>query len=594
MKYCAVLLISIVSLLPASAAEILVEAESFDDPGGWVVDPQFVHTMGSPYLLAHGRGKPVANAKSRVEFPEPGLYQLWVRTKDWAHPHQPGRFRVSVNGEEVAVTFGTGAEWAWEKGGTVEISQRNVSIELKDLSGFEGRCDALYFTSEAMTALPNEPGDRMAAWRRGLLGLPATPPSAGRFDAVVVGAGLAGCSAALSAARLGLEVALIQNRPVLGGNASSEIHIHPAGLDCPIVAEMAAPNRADVLKAEDGIHLYTSWQAFGVQKDGNRIAAVDAKQIANGKELRFAAPVFIDCTGDGWIGYWAGADFRMGRESRDEFNEPMAPPQADKMTHGSTIYFKVGLAEEPTTFPDVPWAVEISKDHVDLRSDHSWEYGHRLNMIDDAERIRDHLLRAIYGTFATVKERFRTAALHAEFTRLDYIAARGESRRLMGDHILTEDDLKSQRRFPDGVARGGLVFCLHYPGEKHDFRSKLELTAVKPYLIPFRSLYSRNVDNLMMAGRDASATHIAYSSIKLMKTGGQMGVAVGAAAMLCKKHDTTPRGVYQNHVEELKDVVFERGQYENALKSKEGHRADHIFLPQYLCQERIWSIGQKD
>jgi hypothetical protein len=230
------------------------------------------------------------------------------------------------------------------------------------------------------------------------------------------------------------------------------------------------------------------------------------------------------------------------------------------------LFFKLKVKEQPVPFPDVPWATEVSGDHVDLRSDHSWEYGHRLDMIEDAERIRDHLLRAIYGTFATAKRRFPKAAANVAFAHVGHVAARGESRRLMGDYILTEKDIRSQKPFADGVAQGGLVFCLHYPGEEYDFRSQLKLRAVKPYSIPLRCLYSRNIENLMMAGRNASATHVAYSSIKLMKTGGQMGVAVGATAMLCHKYDTSPRGVYEQHLEELQDIVFERGDYVDALQ----------------------------
>jgi hypothetical protein len=137
----------------------------------------------------------------------------------------------------------------------------------------------------------------------------------------------------------------------------------------------------------------------------------------------------------------------------------------------------------------------------------------------------------------------------------------------MGDYVLTENDIKSKKPFADAVARGSLVFCLHYPREDYDFRNNIKLTAVEPYPIPFRSLYSRNIDNLMMAGRNVSATHIAYSSIKLMKTGGHMGVAAGAAAYLCNKHHTTPRGVYRKHVEEFRDIVLGRGRYKGALSS---------------------------
>jgi len=513
-----------------------------------------------------GSKKPGFCSNGAIAPPETGVYRLWVRTKDWVPSHHPGRFQVIVDGTLNPRTFGTiGEDWTWQDGGEVQIGHTNVTVELKDLTGFDGRCDALYFSTDTNRIPPSQPDSHMAAWRRRLLGHPDTPPSAGDFDVAVVGGGVAGCSAALTAARLGLDVALLQDRSVLGGNASTEIGIHPAGLDRSVVDEVAGPQRQQVINAEKRIGLYLSWQAFRVQKEGTLIASVDAKHTSTGQEQRFRAPVFVDCTGDGWIGYWAKADWRMGREANSEFNESMAPNEPDTMTHGSTLFFKVELSDHPTSFPDVPWAVEVSKDHVDLRSDHSWEYGHWRDMIQDAEPIRDHLLRAIYGTFATVRQRFPKAARNAMLTRVNYIAARGESRRLMGDYILTENDIKSKRDFRDGVARGGLVFCLHHPTEKHDFRSEFKLTAVEPYQIPFRCLYSRNVGNLMMAGRNVSATHVAYSSIKLMKTGGQMGVAVGAAALLCKKYGATPRGVYQKHIDELKEMVADR---DGALKNQ--------------------------
>ncbi|MHC4400758.1 MAG: FAD-dependent oxidoreductase [Planctomycetota bacterium] len=570
MKYAvAVLALSIAG--SASAAEMLVEAEGFEQHGGWVVDSQFTSVMGSSYLLAHGLGKPVANAKTLVELPSTGTYHVWVRARDWVPSHHPGRFQLLVEGKPLGVTFGASGEgWIWQKGGTVEVNKKRVAIELKDLTGFDGRCDAVFFTTEEGFNPPAEPDDRMAAWRRKLLGLADEPPPAGRFDVVVVGGGIAGCSAALASARLGLRVALVQNRPVLGGNASSEINIHPAGLGGPIVDEVAAKERKQVLEAEEGIELFLGWHAFRVQTKGKRIISVDAKNTVTSLELRFHAPVFIDCTGDGWIGYWAGADYRMGREARSEFNEATAPVEADHMTHGATLFFKTRVTDRATSFPEVPWAVEVSRDHVDLRSHHSWEYGHLRDMIGEAEEIRDHLLRAIYGTFATVKRKFPKAAEKVELERVDFVAARGESRRLMGDHILTENEIRSKGPFPDAVATGSLVFCLHYPGEEYDFRSRLDLTRVEPYPIPFRCLYSRNVENLMMAGRDVSATHIAYASIKLMKTGGQMGRATGAAAMLCKKYDTTPRGVYERHVEELKDVVHQRGEYRGCFEAAKG------------------------
>ncbi len=545
---------------------MLVEAESFEDLGGWVVDAQFVDQMGSPYLLAHGLGTRVANAKTTVTFPETGTYRLWVRIKDWVPSRHPGRFRVAVDGNELATEFGTtGDGWIWQDGGAVDVAKKSVAIELKDLTGFDGRCDALLFTTNQSFRPPEKPDEAMAKWRRALLEVPDVPPSAGSIDVVVVGGGVAGCSAALTAARLGSRVVFVQNRPVLGGNSSSEIGIRPAGIDRSIVTEVVGGDRERVIRAEPRIRLLLGWHAFRVNVEGQHITSVDAKNNRTGEELRLSGPIFIDCTGDGWIGCRAGADYRMGREARGEFDESLAPEKADKMTHGATLFFKIALDEASAPFPDVPWARAVAGDHLDVVSNHSWEYGHLRDMIGEAEEIRDHLLCAIYGTFANVKQKFPQKAAKARLSHVGHVAARGESRRLMGDYILTENDIRESRKFPDAVATGSLVFCLHYPGEDYDFRNKMNLIPVKPYGIPFRCLYSRNIDNLMMAGRDASASHIAYSSTKLMKTGGHMGVAVGAAAALCKKHETTPRGVYEKHLEELKDVVFERGNHAGML-----------------------------
>ncbi|MFV1968138.1 MAG: FAD-dependent oxidoreductase [Pirellulaceae bacterium] len=550
----------------ACAKEVLVEAERFENAGGWLIDAQFIDQMGSSYLMAHGLGLPVANATTSVRFPQTGLYHLWVRTRDWVPPHSPGRFRVLIDEYHVPAEFGTtGRGWLWQDGGTVEIAQPYPTIQLQDLTGFNGRCDALLFTTDPQFRPSNEADAETAAWRRKLLSFPETPPSEPPLDVVVVGGGVAGCSAAVTAARLGLQVALVQNRPVLGGNSSTEIGIRPAGFDRSVVSELVGEDRERVVRSQRNLRLFLGWHAFRATKKENRIVSVDVRNTRTCGELRLHAPVIIDCTGDGWIGYRAGADFRMGRESRSEFNESLAPEQADRMTHGATLFFKLAVASGEVDFPSVPWAVEVAGDHIDMVSNHSWEYGHHRDMIQDAEEIRDHLLCAIYGTFANVKVKFPRKTSRVRLEQVCHVAARGESRRLMGDYILNENDIRSQREFPDAVAQGGLVFCLHYPGEQYDFRNEMDLLPTRPYGIPFRCLYSRNVDNLMMAGRDASATHIGYSSIKLMKTGGQMGVAVGAAAALCKKYDTTPRGVYEKHIEELKEIVSERGDYERAL-----------------------------
>lgn len=211
---------------------VLVEAEMFADLGGWEVDQQSMDQMGSPYVLAHGLGVPVGDATTRVSVPQPGEYRVWVRTRDWVAPWNapgaPGKFQLLVDGTPLATTFGTeGAEWHWQDGGTVRLDGE-VTLALHDLTGFEGRCDAVVFSADPDFEPPNaEP--EMGEFRRRLLGLQGPPDDGGSFDLVVVGGGVAGTAAAVSAARNGLSVALIQDRPVLGGNGSSEVRVWPEG-----------------------------------------------------------------------------------------------------------------------------------------------------------------------------------------------------------------------------------------------------------------------------------------------------------------------------------------------------------------------------
>ena len=181
----------------ALAEEVLVEAETFRDLGGWVVDPQFADVMGSPYLLAHGRGVPVADAQAEVTLVRGGAYHVWVRSKDWVPSHHPGRFKLLVNRRALAAAFGvSGGDWGWEYGGVVELRAGAVELRLHDLTGLDGRCDAVYLTTDAAARPPNVVGAAMAQWRRARLGLPETPQSGGEFDLVVVGGGVAGCAAA--------------------------------------------------------------------------------------------------------------------------------------------------------------------------------------------------------------------------------------------------------------------------------------------------------------------------------------------------------------------------------------------------------------
>jgi hypothetical protein len=576
----------------ATAGLVLVEAEGFDGRGGWVIDQQFMDQMGSSMLLAHGMGVPVEDAETTVTFPAAGTYRVWVRTWDWASlwkgSGSPGKFRLVVNRRPLKTVFGTeGEKWHWQDGGTVEIRETKATVALRDLTGFDGRCDAILF-SRAGDYRPPEDLAALTALRRKLLNLPDTPKDAGEFDLVVVGGGVAGTCTAISAARLGLNVALIQNRPVLGGNNSSEVRVHLSGkMQVPpypqlgdVVDELdsghhgnARPGneygddrKLSVVRAEKNLHLFLSMHAYKAEMRGGRIVAVIAKNIQTGRDLRFPGALFADCTGDGNLGVLAGADFRVGRESRAETSEALAPEKADRQTMGASVMWYSQATKEDSPFPDCPWAIQFTEESCQhaVSGNWNWETGMNLDQIADAERVRDHGLRAVYGNWAFQKNRSTKSAKYArrELSWVAFVAGKRESRRLLGDVILKQQDVVSQRSFPDASVTTTWSIDLHYPlpeNTKHfagrEFRTTAKHVRIKPYAIPYRCLYSRNVENLFMAGRNISVTHVALGTIRVMRTTGMMGEVLGMAASLCKKHNTMPRGVYEHHLDSLKDLM---------------------------------------
>ena len=278
------------------ARGVLIEAETFDDLGGWTLDSQFEIQMGSPYLLAHGLGRPVADARTTITVRESGEYHVWVRTKDWVPEHHPGRFLLSIDGKRLDREFGaSGLDWSWESGGRVSLRTGSVELSLHDLTGFDGRCDAIFF-GLSETPPPNGTGDDALAWRRRQRGLPDAPDEVRPFDVVVVGGGVAGSAATLTCARLGLRVALVQNRPFLGGNASIEIGLTPRGETGGVVRELSArePNgdlrAAALIAMEPNATLFTEHQVYRVATVDSSITSVDAREARTGIERRLSAP----------------------------------------------------------------------------------------------------------------------------------------------------------------------------------------------------------------------------------------------------------------------------------------------------------------
>ena len=617
-----IIVLIVLWMIPLSAQIVFIEAESFDNKGGWVIDQQSMDQMGSPYVLAHGMGIPVENAASQINIPESGKYRLWVRTRNWVAPwtdkESPGKFQILIDDKPSIIIFGTeGAEWHWQDGGTLQLGQGKVEIALQDLTGFNGRCDAIILSKDLGFIPPNEV-DTLEKFRQEQLGFSDVPTTVGEFDLVVVGGGIAGVTTALSAARLGSKVALIQNRPVLGGNNSSEVRVGLSGLifqePYPNLGKLvdeigsighwtlweakrdpeterskkildvikknpekkihnAGPlsNYGDdkkraIVEGEDNVDLFLNMHVYAIEKLDNKIISVLAKNIETGEILKFKGDLFADCTGDGNLGFLAGADFRVGRESIAETDEPSAPANADDLVMGTSVQWYTEKLDAPSQFPKVPWAVEFTEETARqlTRGDWNWETGFYWDQIEDIEYIRDYGLRAVYGNWSFLKnesikkEKYQDSKL----AWVAYIGGKRESRRLMGDVILREQDLVNRVEYPDASFTTTWTIDLHYPvalkGFKEEpFLSKAVHIDIEPYAVPYRTLYSRNIENLFMAGRNISVTHAALGTIRVQRTTGMMGEVVGMAASIALEYDTTPRDVYLNHLDKLKLLMKE-------------------------------------
>ena len=571
-----------------NAQSLLVEAENFKNKGGWVLDQQFMDLMGSPYLMAHGKGIKVDDASTTVDFASKGVYNVYVRTFNWTSPWSdksgPGKFKLKVGDITLPNTLGASGDcWEWQKAGDVKVSKGSMVISLIDMTGFNGRCDAIYLTMD--NTPPTNDITNLADLRQKHTGVRCK--SAGKFDFVVVGGGVAGMSAAVTAAREGLKVALINDRPILGGCNSSEIRVHLGGRInvAPysnlgnLVKEFghsrggnAKPSdyyeddkKQKFIDAEANITLFESTRAFDVETSGSKIVSVKTKHIETGEELIFTAPLFSDCTGDGTIGYLAGADFRMGRESRAEHNESLAPEMGDKMTMGASVQWYSKDADA-SSFPLFDYGLgfnEATSLKVTM-GEWTWETGMNYDQIKDFERIRDYGMAVIFSNWSFLKNQSSAKDKYAkkQLEWVAYIAGKRESRRLLGDHILTENDIIGEVKYKDGSASSTWSIDLHYPDPRNtknfpnaQFKSIAIHNNIYTYPVPYRCLYSRNIDNLFMAGRNISVTHAALGTVRVMRTTAMLGEVVGMAAAICHDNKSLPRSVYTLYLSDLTDMM---------------------------------------
>ncbi len=414
-------------------------------------------------------------------------------------------------------------------------------------------------------------------------------------DIVVVGGGMAGVCAAIAATRHGAQTILVQNRPVLGGNSSSEIGVGVSGADyCANRIDARESGILEELRLEAAVRnpqsTFSMWDLLlwewvirepnlqlllntactGVQMASEgTISAISASRESTEDRFIITAKIFIDCSGDGRLGYEAGADFRMGREGPEEHNEPHAEGPDDK-TMGSSIGWRARDMGVPVPFTPPSWAKKFPtdndlpyRDHSDLHTGPWWiAYGGELDTIKDAEKIRNELLAIMFGVWDHIKNHGNHGAANWALTWWNSVPGKRESRRLLGDYILTENDLVEARLFEDRVAHGGWSIDSHPPGGIYASEPpSFNIVPDDLYSIPLRALYSRNIQNLFIAGRCASCTHLAMASTRVMGTCSVMGQAAGTAAAMCVEHECLPREVANQHISELQQRLLKDDHY---------------------------------
>lgn len=574
--------------------KIFIEAETFDDLGGWTVDSQAMEAMGACYLLAHGAGRPVADALHRFAVPYAAHWRVFVRTRDWTavwgRGRSAGRFTLQIDGGQLGGELGTnGSRWAWQRAGGIELAAGSHTVALHDLTGFDGRCDAVYLTDEA-DDIPPEEGPALARLRRECAGtVIADDPE--NYDLIVCGGGFAGVCHAVAAKKSGLRVLALNDRPVVGGCGSSEIRVWVGGRvntapypELGNVAEAISPvagqpgmkkearlfeDERKAILLEKGRELLLNEIVVAVERDeGNPrlIRSVVTRAIRTGRLTRRHARLFTDATGDAFVARQAGCRTMYGTEGRDEFNEPLAPPHHENTVMGHSVLWETARRGEPVAFPDIDWGIGFNEDNAIRRFDccWDWEAGQFRNQVQDIEFIRDYGMMACYANWSFLKNR----SVHRkewENMDLEWVSAIGgkrESYRVVGGMILTYNDMRHHVVYPDATGCATWSIDLHYadPANCARFGEPFQSCAYhyglgRPYPIPYRCLYAADIDNLFLAGRCLSMTHIAFSCVRVMRTLGMLGEVAAMAASLCCRYNCTPAEIYGQHLKELQELM---------------------------------------
>lgn len=409
-----------------------------------------------------------------------------------------------------------------------------------------------------------------------------------KADLCVVGGGLAGMCAAIAAARHGIKVVLMHDRPVYGGNASSEIRMWICGAhgdnnrETGIIEEIALENLYrnqyrrypvwdsilfEIIKNEKNITSILNCACNDAEMDGDKIKNITGYQTTTQAWHIAEADYFADCSGDSILAPLTGAKFRMGRECKNEFGESIAPETADKKTMGMSCLIQARETDRVHKFIAPSWARKFTKEDLPYRipdlndpEENYWymELGGEQNSIEDTEEIRDDLISVAYGIWDYIKNSGDYDADNWELEFVGYLPGKRESRRYVGDYIMNQNDVRNEGRFDDIVAYGGWTMDDHNPAGINTLeKPNIFHPAPSPFGIPYRCLYSENIENLYFAGRNISVTHTAMSATRVMATCALLGQAVGTAASIAVKNKTAPKGVYENHMDELKQTLME-------------------------------------
>ena len=560
--------------------------------GGWVPDNQFFIQNNTVPIMAHGLGTPVEDAYTSMMIEVPGDYNVWVRTRDWtkrwSRNGSAGLFEVLVDGASVGSVFGNEKlEWGWQNGGVIHLEAGKHKVSLHDLTGFDGRCDAILFTTSQEK--PSDAPEDLTWMRQQWAGIDEEPKDAGSYDLVVCGGGISGMCAAIAAAREGLSVAFIHDRKVLGGNNSSEIRVALGGRcnigDYPslgyLMNEIGPENKGNarskeiyederkqaVIDGEKNITQFFGYTVVALEKSSDDI--IDKVIAVNGDNytrIAVSGKLFSDSTGDSWLGQFAGADMAYGREAASDYDEKDGQPVADRMTMGSSIMWYCLEDDEPSVFPDIKWGLEVDEDNVQVvhRGQWYWECGMKQDMITEAERIRDYGMYVAISNWAYLKNSPQHGGAYANchLEWLSYVIGKRESFRILGDIILRQQDIQDFIRYDDGAVATSWNIDQHFPDPQNEARfpgesylARATLQRVDHYPVPYRCFYSRNIRNLFMTGRNISTTHMALGTVRVMRTLGMVGEVVGLAAGICRRHDVLPREVYLKYLDELKALM---------------------------------------